>query len=208
MLTCRNPRCTRTLLKLYNICSGEKSTLDSPAQVKLATADGEDKISFDNGCYYANGEKMIKHREHQVLLTAQANSGGGKSSCRCKGQNKGGNAGKGRQAESKDKQNENKSDKKKEKVCWNCNEPGHLNNECPVAEDAEESNLTETLMEDECWIIEEDSQRAVFSKTVLSEEEEVFVAKLASMPRTYNRGRSSRWFKFLLIQNHNGENLV
>ena len=96
MLTCRNPRCTRTLLKLYNICSGEKSTLDSPAQVKLVTADGEDKISFDNGCYYANGEKMIKHREHQVLLTAQAISGGGKSSCRGKGKNRVGNAGKGR----------------------------------------------------------------------------------------------------------------
>ena len=77
--------------------------------------------------------------------------------------------------------NENKSDKKKEKVCWNCNEPGHFKNKCPVAEDADERNLTETLMEDECWIIEEDSQRAVFSKTVLSEEEEVFVAKLVSV---------------------------
>ena len=81
---------------INNICSGEKSTLDSPAQVKLVTADGEDKISFDNGCYYANGEKMIKYSEHQVLLTAQANSGGGKSSCRGKGKNRVGNAGKGR----------------------------------------------------------------------------------------------------------------
>ena len=46
--------------------------------------------------------------------------------------------------------------KRKEKVYWNCYEPGHFKNKCPVAEDADESNLTETLMEDECWIVEED----------------------------------------------------
>ena len=77
-----------TIKAIDNICSGEKSTLDSPAQVKLVTPDGEDKFlsTMDVIMLMVNGEKMIKYSEHQVLLTAH--TGGGKSSSRGKGKNR------------------------------------------------------------------------------------------------------------------------
>ena len=139
----------KTKTAINRICHGEVNRGSKVAQVKLATEDGTYDISREGGCFVVNGEKMIKQSEAQVMLSDlktkidSKSQRGGPRGRRAggRGGHRGGRGGRGG------------ADRQDTRTCWICGKVGHLQSNCPEAEDDDEGDEAK-LVGHSAWVTE------------------------------------------------------
>ena len=132
---------------INRICHGETNRSSKAAQVKLVTEDGTYDISREGGCFVVDGEEMIKRSEAQVLANKSARGKPPRGGARgARGEARGGGSrgargGRGGRAERPDT-----------RTCWICGKTGHIQNNCPEADDEENEECE--IIGHNCWQLE------------------------------------------------------
>ena len=121
---------------INRICHGETNRSSKVAQVKLATEDGAYEFSKEGGCFVVDGEKMIKLTEAQVMVTEATKK---RTPQDTRGRRGRGRRGAGGRAGARGGRGRGGAEGQDHRTCWICGKVGHVQINCPDAEDDEEN---------------------------------------------------------------------